>query len=210
MNRTEDDNDVIEFPMTDSADPDWRPKFKLLASQATAMRLRGLLRDSRRRIREPFIKTFDAALHDAYETGDHHAAEMALARLDEQLLKAAVMEFERLRKLNGNGVADFQQALVDHGWNGLEIDTIPCLLAPGERLARVDFRFIETSKGRCIGLPEIQQAAKPSTQTNGRWPENFIGEANLRELEAKAESKNTRPPCADSCNRDLPNGILQP
>jgi hypothetical protein len=139
-----------------------------------------------------------------------YAAKTALTLLDEQLLKGAVMEFERQRKLKGNGVADFEQALVEHGWNGLEIDTIPRLLAKGERLARVDFRFIETSNLRRIGLPEIQQAAKPSTQTNGRWPENFIGEANLRELEAKAESKNTRPPCADSCNRDLPNGILQP
>jgi hypothetical protein len=28
MKPTKDDNDILEFPMTDSAYPDWRPKFR--------------------------------------------------------------------------------------------------------------------------------------------------------------------------------------
>ena len=193
-----------EFPLTDSADPDWRRKFKVRASRIAAMRLRGLPREARQRVRGPLLKILDAALRNAYEIGDHHAAEIALATFDEQLLKAAMVELERMQKANGNGVADFEQALVVHAWNGLEIDTIPRLLEPGEQLARVDFRWIETSKGRRISRPEIQEAAKPSTQSNGRWARNFVSDADLRELEA-AEGADRAPTYGR--NLDFPGGI---
>ncbi len=198
----------FKLETTDAVPLDPRDGWELTANQIATMRTRELPAEVAEQIVQSQWRTLDAALAEIFRRGNYGEAGAALNAFDTALMAAVGKEYERVRAAAGDGIDDLVSVLNDRAWNGIEIDTIRRMLEPGERLARVDLRFVETSKGRRIGRPEVQEAAKPSTQTNGRWGENFIGEATLRELEVEAErKKNPLPPWHDSRNRDLPRGV---
>jgi hypothetical protein len=214
-NLTFDKDDTLEFPLTDSGDPDWRPKFKLRASETAAMRLRDLPRDARKRIREPLIKTFDPALRDAYERGDYHAAEIALAEFDEALLKGAVLEYERARTAAADtGVEERLGALEAHGWLAKEQDAARLMIVAPEKLGRVDF-FSLTTNQRTITRDEIRAFGRPASWSNDNsWTAQFVSDRNVREMQAEAarrEREAARGLWAHNVNTDFgPQGVRQP
>jgi hypothetical protein len=207
------ERDELQVPALDAAEPDPRPRWKRAASQIVAVRLRELPEDARVRILRILVPILDKDLAAAFEAADYGAADAALLRFDERLLKDAVSEFERMRAAVGDGVEALLGELNARAWNGLEIEGVRALLAllKGERLVRVDWRHVETSTGRRITREAARSATEPSTYSRGRWTEShsFISERALRELEEQAaeRQRGETPPGSDSRNTDFSRGI---
>ena len=93
-----------------------------------------------------------------------------------------------------------------HHWTGRILENVRGMMAVGERLERVDW-FVLTTSRRQITRDEAKRAGRTVTETNdGFYARQFESDAQIREAEA-AERQREEPRPQYGRNTDFPGGI---
>jgi hypothetical protein len=202
----------VNFEKLDTASADPRPRWKLVAEQTVALRLRHVPEEAAAAIVSLRLPVLDARLAAVYETwGSTEAeAETALADFDTALMKDARLLHERARQLAGDGNAELDAALSRFRYDGHEINGLRGLLRPGERVQALAWTKATTNQRQAITRQEMRDAARPTTWSNdGTWARQFIPIDQLAQMESEesAAAERAAAPLQYGKNLDFPDGV---
>ncbi len=188
----------MDFPKLDQASADPRPRWKCIAEQTVAIRLRHVPAAAAADILRLRLRTLDARLAEIYETwGSTEAdAQAALDEFDDGLMADARAYHARQRELADDGVGALADSFTRTRHHALEIEGLKVTLRPRERALVVGWLSIKTSE-RSIPRAEYRDAARPTTWSNeSTWTRQFIPIdqlANLEQEEVKAAERAVAP-----------------